>query len=117
MKYIGTFLIALTLLIVSCKKDHDGDQDAGCIDRIYVNKNDHEIKSADVPTVDKLFADNGLDNSDFRYIRYLHETRQRQYPPYEIWDNKVVRVDQYKNNLPVFYADMIFAFKNDTYLI
>jgi hypothetical protein len=112
MKYIGTFLFAFTLFIVSCKKDHDGDQDYGCIDRIYVNKNDHEIKSADVPTVDKLLADNGL-NSDFRYTKYLHETRHRQYPPYEAYDYKNVRVDQYQNNLRVFLGGMIFSFVND----
>jgi hypothetical protein len=113
MKNIGTCLIALALFMVSCKKDHDGDEDSGCIDRIYVNKNDHDIKSADVPAADKLFSDNGIDKSNFRYIRYLHEARQRQYPPYEKWDNKVVRVDQYKNDLRVFNADMIFAFVND----
>ncbi|HEX6426262.1 MAG TPA: hypothetical protein VF008_01200 [Niastella sp.] len=116
MKYIGTLLIALPLLIVSCKKDHDGDQppageDYGCIERIFIKKNEHTINSADVPTVDKLFSDNGINNSNFRYFRHRLVTQQNQSTSYDKYD--YIYVDQFAKDLRVFHAVGIFSFKND----
>ncbi|THU36989.1 hypothetical protein FAM09_18710 [Niastella caeni] len=114
MKYLITLLIVLPLFMGSCKKDHEENgEDYGCIERIFISPKDHDIKSTDVPIVDKLFSDNGIDNSNFRYARYFQETRNRQYQPFELYNYKNVRVDQYKNGLRVFNAGMIFAFVND----
>ena len=73
MKTALTLVVALSLIFTSCHKDAP-TEDNGCIDRIFVNPNDHTIKSADVPIVDNLFASNGIDHSNYRYTRYKHDS-------------------------------------------
>jgi hypothetical protein len=112
MKYIITLLLAFPLILVSCKKNAADDN--GCIARKSVSPKDHTINSGDIATVDKLFLSNGIDNSNFRYFRYKHDTMQIYYAPFTRYDHKLVRVDQFANGLHVFGADMVFNFKNDS---
>lgn len=115
MKFPVALLIALPLIATSCKKGSDQDGDNGCIERVYINKNDHAINSADIPTVNKLFADNNLDNSNFRYTRYRQDSLQTQYPPYEKIEYKHVRVNEYLKGLRIIDSDVIFNFTKDKF--
>lgn len=105
MKFCLGLLIAVLLLITACKKDHDDDnkvppvEETGCIERIYSNKNDHIINSADVAAVNKLFADNNIDYSNFRYERYTNDSIRAQ-----------VRVEKYANGLHIFNGSTIYYF-------
>lgn len=115
MKFPIALLIALPLISPSCKKDSDQNVDNGCIERVYINKNDHAINSADIPTVNKLFADNHLDNSNFRYTKYKQDSVQAQFPPYENVPYKHVRVNEYVKGLRVIDNDEIFNFTKDVF--
>lgn len=104
MKFCLGLLIAMPLFITACKKDHDDNKfnpnkDYGCIERIYSNKNDHIINSADVADVNKLFADNNIDNSNFRYLQYKVDSLQA-----------CVVVEQYAKGVNIFTANTIFYF-------
>ena len=85
-------------------------EDYGCIARIFVNVKDHSIKSADIPTVDKLFSDNKIDNSNYRYTGYGHDTFQLAYTPYTKYDEKYVRVVQFAKGLQVYGSERTFLF-------
>jgi hypothetical protein len=113
MKFRIALLIALPLIASSCKKDSGPEVDNGCIERIYKDKNDHVINSANVSIVNKLFADNNIDNSNFRYNLYKHDSIQTQYPPYEKVDHKHVRVSEFAHGLRFIESDVIFNFTKD----
>lgn len=115
MKFPIALLISLALSASSCKKDSGPDVDNGCIERIYIDKNDHVINSADVSIVNKLFADNNLDNSRFRYTKYRQDSLQTQFPPYEKVEYKQVRVDEYVKGLRVMDSDVTFIFTKDVF--
>ena len=114
MKFCLGLLIAMPLFITACKKDDKfklpSNENYGCIERVYINKNDHIINSADVATVNKLFANNNIDNSNFRYIQYSDDSLQTQYPPYEKIERKHVKVDQYVKGVRVLSNFAIFNF-------
>jgi hypothetical protein len=57
-----------------------------------------------------LFKSNHIDNSNFRYYDYVHDSLQTFYPPYARLDEKVVRVNQYANGLRIFTGDMSYVF-------
>ncbi|OQP65790.1 hypothetical protein A3860_14425 [Niastella vici] len=118
MKYLLSLLIATLLVIASCKKDHDdgipAGEDYGCIDQMFIKTKDHTINSADVPTVDKLFSANRIDNSKFRYYQYKRDSVAIG-PPYTIVDRKLIWVEQFDRDRRVFNGDQIFQFYNDTF--
>ena len=75
----------------------------------------HSIKNRDIDTVDSLFRLNRIDNRSFRYLQYLRDTFQTQFPPFTKYDEQVVRVNQYTNNLPVFFDDLSYTFWDRTF--
>jgi hypothetical protein len=89
--------------------------DNGCIERIVIPVTAHSINSLDVPTVNKLFTINGIDNSKFRYYRYIHDTLQTLYPSYTKYDQKTIRVDQYTNDVRIFTGDLVYNFLNNNF--
>lgn len=108
MKFYLAPLIAIPLFITACKKDHDDNKfnpnkDYGCMERIYINKNDHIINSADVAAANKLFADNNIDNSNFRYTRYQSDSVVQ------------VGVEEYAMGLPILNSNAVFYFSNGLY--
>ncbi|HEY8893670.1 MAG TPA: hypothetical protein VIM79_02610 [Niastella sp.] len=115
MKFPITLLISLPLIATACKKDKGQDVDNGCIERVYINKNDHAISSADIATVNRLFADNNISNSNFRYTRYRQDSLQTQFPPYEKVEYKQVRVNDYLKGLRIIDSDVIFVFTKDVF--
>jgi hypothetical protein len=115
MKFPIALLIALALIFPSCKKDSEQDVDNGCIERVYIDQKDHAINAADTSTVNKLFADNHLDNSNFRYTKYKQESVQTQFPPYENVPYKQVRVNEYLKGLRIIDSDVIFIFTTDVF--
>jgi hypothetical protein len=112
-------MVTVTIFCLSCSKDGPAklpiQEDAGCIERIFIRVNDHGIANADVLTINKLFQDSKIDNSQFRYYQYLHDSVQTYFPPYAKFDNKIVKVDQYTNGLRIFRGQMSFLFKNNVY--
>jgi hypothetical protein len=106
-------------VIASCKKDHDEDEvpageDYGCIERIILKTNDHSINSTDVLIVNNLFSKANIDFSQFRYYQYKHDSSNYYYAPYNIRDRKMVWVERGDRGLPVFKAERIYLFWNDT---
>jgi len=104
----------LTVTFYSCSKETTQDKN-GCIERHIVPVNGHSVNSADIPEINNLFLHNGIDNSKYRYYQYLHDATQTYFPPFDIFDEKVVKVEEYTNGLPVFTAQLVFVFKNDTF--
>lgn len=118
MKNLLSLLIAILLLLASCKKDHDngipaGD-DNGCMEQFFIKTRDHTISSTDVLMIDKLFSGNRIDNSKYRYYQYKRDTVPVG-PPYANVDRKLVWVEQFDRDRRVFNADQIFEFYNDTF--
>lgn len=107
-------LIIFTLLLNSCGEKNllPLPEDNGCIVKVTVPVNAHSINSADIPIVNALFINNGIDNSNYRYYRYLHDSVQIFSPPYTKFDSKIVNVNQYANGLRIFFSDLGFNFKN-----
>jgi hypothetical protein len=107
-------LIIFILSLNSCTNDYllSLTEDNGCIEKIVIPVNAHSIIAADVSVVNELFLKNGIDNSNLRYFRYIHDSIQTLYPPYTKFDEKVVKVDQYANGLRIFFSDMNYIFKN-----
>jgi hypothetical protein len=109
--------ICLPGLLSACTR-HDIDslaEDNGCIERIIVPATAHVINNADKAVVDALFQNNNIDNSNFRYLGYRHDSVQTDFPPFLKFDQKVVRVDQYTNGLRILGGDMAFKFKSDVF--
>lgn len=113
MKLPIALLIALSLIAPSCKKDSEPAVDNGCIERIYSNRNDHIINSAHVAILDKLLADNNINNSNFRYNLYKHDSVQSQSPPFEKVDQKHVRCSEFAKGLRIIESDVNFIFTNN----
>src|SRR6185503_15105833 len=107
------FLIASIFILtaVACTKSStDIPEDNGCIERITVPVTAHSINSSDIPTINSLFNNNGIDNSKFRYYQYVHDTFQTLYPPYTAYDEHMVRADQYTNGLRIFSSGLLYVF-------
>lgn len=98
------------LLFTACWKS---DGLSNCTERVIQPASAHSIDPADVAVLNDLFRKSGIDYSHFRYIHYRHDTMQRQYAPFERYDNKYAWVGQHVNGLPVFTGDIIFDFVND----
>lgn len=125
MKQLFWTAISFILAFTACTKSDTTNQsqsddaaktfqeDNGCIERIIVPVTAHVINPSDVSTVNSLFSSNGIDNSKFRYYRYLHDTLQTLYPPYTKYDQKTVRVDQYVNGVRLFTGDLVYNFLNN----
>lgn len=107
------FLIAAvcTLTAFACTKSKvDLPEDGGCIERIIIPVTAHSINSSDVPVVNNLFTSNRIDNSKFRYFQYVSQIFQTQYPPYTAYDEKMIKVDQYTNDLRIFTGSLLYLF-------
>ena len=125
MKKVFATAIAFILTLTACTKSDFTNSlvdttkalqgDNGCIERIIIPVTAHSINSSDVPTVNNLFTSNGIDNSKFRYYRYIHDTLQTLYPPYTEYDQKTVRVDQYTKGVRIFTEDLVYNFLNNNF--
>lgn len=121
MKCCLAVLMAMPLFIAACKKDHDDNTaiawptegDPGCIERIFINKNDHAINAADIATVDNLFERNGIDHSNFRYTGYIQGTFATANPPEKHYQ-QIVNFDQYAKGVRYFGTDGLVVFRDDT---
>lgn len=114
----GLFAVIVSVLCtLSCRKADGPDlpEDSGCIERIVIPVNGHTMSGADVATANALFRNNNIDNSTYRYFRYSHDSVQTYYPPYAKFDQKLVRITEYTNGLPVFTGELLFLFKNDAF--
>ena len=87
----------------------------GCIERKIVPVHVHGISAADAASADDLFKSNHIDNSKYRYYQLLHNSVQTYFPPYEEFDETVVKVDEYANGLRIFTAQLNFGFKNNVF--
>lgn len=104
-------LITLFILtVLSCKKS---GQDDACIERLIIPVTAHIVDNADLPTINRLFVINGVDNSHYRYYRYSQDSVQTFFPPFAKFDQKIVRVDQYTKGLRILNGQLVFSFKND----
>lgn len=118
MKFCLALLVALPLFIAACKKDH-GDNtiewptggDPGCIERLYINQNDHTINAADIATVDNLFERNGIDHSNFRYISYTQGTFATAYEKHY---QQIVYFDRFAKGVRFFNTEGTVVFYDDT---
>lgn len=116
MKDLFSILSLISLVLWSCHKDDsikNLQEDNGCIERKILRVDQHSVDFADVATIDNLFIRNNIDNSKYRYFKYDHDSVQTYFPPFDKFDSKAVRVDQYANSLRIFNTDMLFTFKND----
>lgn len=107
-----------SLVLLSCNK---GDQikkleeDNGCIERKTLRVDQHSVSSADIVTINNLFIGNNIDTNKYRYYKYVNDSVQTYFPPFAVFDSKIVRVDQYANGLRIFNADRVFLFKNNLF--
>src|SRR6266496_3198887 len=118
MKLFFLLAVSFTVTIAACTKSDDklslaGDD--GCIERVFIQVNDHAINGSDLVTVHNLFVNNGIDDNKFRYYKYTYDTFQTLYPPYTQYDQKNVRVDQYTNGLRILNADLVYTFWNNSF--
>ncbi len=114
MKY--SLIIISLLTLAACKRSATPlPEDPGCINRISIPVSAHALSTADILTVPSLFSSNGIDDRNFQYFRYTHDTLQTQFPPYTAYDEKQVRVNQYANGLPIFNKDMSYVFLDDRF--
>lgn len=112
-------LIVILLVIASCKKEKNDEdavpagEDYGCIERIFPFKtNGHSINNTDVIIANSLFSRAKIDNSQFRYYKYQHDTAQ--YAPSIMRDRKMVWVERGNRGLRAFNADGLYVFWDDT---
>ena len=116
MKKLFWILITYTLTIVACTKSNATlSEDSGCIERILIPVTAHSINSVEIPTVNNLFINNGIDNSKFRYYKYIHDTLLTLYSPYAKYDQKTVRFDQYTNGVKLFTGDLVYNFLSNSF--
>jgi len=104
--------IALTGLTLSIACTRSLPEDKGCMERDIIRVTDHAIAPSDVAVANELFQANRLDNSHFRYLRYLHDSVQTYYPPFAKIDSKGFVALQYTNGLPIFTGTVSFVFHN-----
>jgi hypothetical protein len=109
------FLIFISLVIFSCKKENQLKENNSCTERKIVSANSHLIDRPDIALVNNLFIKNGIDKNNFRYFQYTEDSIQTYFPPYDKFDSKIVRVDQFTNGLRIFNGDLVFSFKNDIF--
>lgn len=106
-------LFASSLLIWSCQKQTaDNVAAGGCVERIVIPVSGHSINAADISLVNKLFLNNHIDNSKFRYYQYIHQVLST---PSSNVDDKIVKVDEYTNDLRIFAGQLTFDFKEDVF--
>jgi len=115
MKRFLHILSITSMVLLSCNK---GDmikleEDNGCIERRILRVDQHGVSIADIVTINNLFISNNIDINKYRYYKYDHDSVQTYFPPFARFDSKLVRVDQYANELRIFNAGRIFIFKND----
>lgn len=117
MRKLPILLTFTAICFFSCSKDNGrtADSPTTCIERIYIPVNAHSVSAADVALIDDLFERNNIDNSRFRYYRFERDTLQTSFPPYERYEKKWIRVNEYSNSLRILNADLVFQFKNDVF--
>jgi hypothetical protein len=124
MKYLLLLTSAIVLTVLSCTKTKSVStqpppsppqllEDNGCIERFIIPVTAHAIKDDQIIIADNLFLNSGIDNSKYRYFRYMHDTLLFQNNTSA--DEKMVSVDQYLNGLRIFAYDLNFIFWNDAY--
>jgi len=116
MKNVLWTAIICILALNACSKHHNDNndiilpEDHGCIERIYIPVTAHSVSSADVITINTLFKDNQIANSNLRYYRYFYDSLQTYYPPYAKRYEQIVKVSQYVNGLGIFMRDLSYNF-------
>src|SRR5450432_2437494 len=120
MKYNILAIFFFTLAFYSCSKDPasgtgETTEANGCIERKIVPVNGHTVTATDIAVINKLFLTNGIDNRKYRYYQYLHDVVQTYFPPFQPFDDKIVRVQEYTNGLPILTGQLVFDFKNDIF--
>ena len=111
MKRLYWLFLTCFLAFISCKKsnlDNSLAEDNGCVERIRVPVTAHSISAAEIIIADNLFLTNGIDNSRFRYYRYLNDSFPMLNSPK--YDEKMVNVDQYVNGLILFWGELGYIF-------
>ena len=91
-------------------------EDIGCIELKKVLATDHSgytINNSNIPIINSLFLNNGIDNSKYRYHYFYEDSIQTYYPPYSKNDSKSVRVTQFTNGFEIFPDDIVFVFTNN----
>ena len=115
MKFILTLLVISVCIVSSCNKEGAIKADTGCIERKIIPVHVHSINVADAAVADNLFKSNNINNSKYRYYQYVHDSVQTYFPPYEKFDEIVVKVDEYTNGLRIFTSQLFFGFKNNAF--
>jgi len=115
MKNLVTFCAVFCFISFSCNKDSALTEDNGCIERKILPVTAHSISSTEITIADNLFSSAGINNRNYRYYRYTHDTLQTLYPPFTKIDEKGVRVDQFLNRLRIFTGDLAYLFHNDIF--
>jgi hypothetical protein len=117
MKHLLFGVVIFILALSACNKPAilELEEDNGCIERIIVPVTGHGVSSADVATINSLFMNNGIDNSKYRYYQFFNDSVQTYFPPYEKFDQKVVKVDEYTNGLRIFTGQLVFQFRNNIF--
>lgn len=113
MKAPISYALLFMIIFSSCTRseiDPSSKEAIGCIEQIVIPVTAHSVGYNNLEEINKLFTDNGIDYSHYRYYNYLHDTLQTLYPPYAKKDDKNVRVDQYANGVRIFTGDMVFNF-------
>ena len=121
-KILFAFLIS-TITFYSCKKNETTtptkiEEDKGCVERknvLVTDHSGHSINNSNIPIITGLFINNSIDNSKFRYYYYSADSVQTYFPPYEKFDNKVIRVKEFTNGLEIFTGEILFSFKNNLF--
>ena len=111
----------MALTFFSCTKEtalSKIEEDKGCIERQIVSVHEHSgfnINNTTVAIINDLFLNNGLDNANYHYYFYSHDSVQTYFPPYEKFDQKIIRVEEYTNGLKIFTGQILFNFKNNIF--
>lgn len=116
-------LVLLTLAISSCQKENTTPvvkivDNNGCIEWQKIRVTDHSgyaINDSTIRIIDKLFASNKIDRSQYRYVYYSNDSTQTYFPPYAKSDDKLVRVKEFANGLEIFTGELGFLFKNNVF--
>lgn len=116
-----SFSLLFLLIISSCKKENNKiPADTGCIERKIVLVTDHSgfsINNNNIPIINDLFSTNLIDNSKYRYFYYSNDSVQTYFPPYEKFDEKIIRVREFANGLEILSSEIVFLFKNNSFYI
>ena len=115
MKNLLFAVLASSFLLLSCSKSDMAPAlptDPGCSEISLIPVSAHSLSSAEVLTVNSLFSRNNIDNRNFRYTRYSHESVQTFFPPFASFDSQLVVVEEYTNGLRILNGQSNFIFKN-----